>query len=259
MWFKVHYPTAFYAASARHYGEHKQRDILRDAEKHNIKVLKPVPGKSDVSWKPDWNGKLKRKRIVAGYTQIDKIGPKTAEKIIEFDPRQWDELIAVSGIGPKSIEKIKEWLEQDDPFDIYRLEKSIKAVKRELKSEALRDGADSLPYPTHNARELDEEEQGRRVVWLGELVKYNIRDIGEVNQARGTVVDLSTMKDPHLREFAILYARDENDQTMLKLNRWRFPKYKDYLFNLEEGDLLLVTGRKPRYGVQVNKLWVIRP
>lgn len=259
MWFKIHYPTAFYAASARHYGDHKQRDILRDAERHGIKVLKPVPGKSDSQWKPDWNGKLKRNRIVAGYTQIDGIGAKTSESIIERKPKQWEDLLDVKGIGPKTIEKIKAWLAQDDPFDIYRLEKAVNEVTDELRSGKLRDENGALPTPTHNSRELDEEEQGKRVVWLGELTKYNIRDIGEVNQARGTVVDLSTMKDPHLREFAILYGRDENDQTMLKLNRWVFPRYKELLFNLQEGDLLLAQGRRPRYGVQVSKLWAIRP
>jgi hypothetical protein len=68
------------------------------------------------------------------------------------------------------------------------------------------------------------------------------------------------MKDPHLREFAILYARDEDDQTMLKINRWRWPRYKADIFGAKgQKVLLLVQGRKPRYGVQVDKLWVIDP
>ena len=68
------------------------------------------------------------------------------------------------------------------------------------------------------------------------------------------------MKDPHLREFCIIYARDADDQTMLKINRWAWPRYKDDIFALKGTNrLVLVQGRKPRYGVQVNKLWVIDP
>jgi len=117
-----------------------------------------------------------------------------------------------------------------------------------------------LPFPTHTSRELDEEQQGARVVWLGELVKYNVRDIMEINVARGNTADLEDMKDPHLREFCIIYARDADDQTMLKINRWRFPQYKNDIFDLKNNNrLLLVAGRKPRYGVQVDRMWVIQP
>jgi len=256
MWFKVHYPAEFFAASVKHYGEHKQRDILRDADQHGVRILKPRVGRSSGSWKPE--GEM---RIRAGYSQIKGIGGKRAESIIEAEPADWQELVKIKGIGPKTVDKIKAWVAQPDPFDIYRLENSIRAVKGELGRAGLKDESGPLPEPTHSSRELDEEEQGRRVVWLGELVKYNVRDINEINVARGNTADLENMKDPHLREFCIIYARDENDQTMLTVNRWRFPQYKDDIFTLKNtpGLLVLVTGRKPRYGVQVDKLWVIDP
>jgi DNA polymerase-3 subunit alpha len=256
MWFKVHYPSEFYAASVRHYGDHKQRDILRDADRHGIRILKPRVGRSEGSWKPDGGG-----RIRAGYSQIKGIGPKSAASIIEAEPADWDEMINIRGIGVKTIEKIKEWIAQEDPFDIYRLEKSITAVERELGEGRLFDGAQMLPFPTHTSRELDEAEQGTRVVWLGEVVRMNVRDIFEINVARGNTSDLENIRDPELREFAILYARDADDQTMLKVNRWRWPQFKADLFDLREHPdrLVLVAGRKPRYGVQVDKLWVIEP
>jgi len=255
MWFKVHHPAEFYAASVRHYGEHKQRDILRDADQHGIKILKPRVGRSSGSWKPEGH-----RRIRAGYSQINGIGKKTAEKIIEADPANWDEMVQIKGIGPKTIERIKLWLAQGDPFDIYRLERSIKEVTKELAAGELTDNGTVLPMPTHSSRELDEAEQGTRVAWLGEMVRYNIRDVHEINVARGNTADLDNIKDPHLREFAIIYARDADDQTMLKINRWRFPKYKEEIFDLKNTNrLMLVQGRKPRYGVQVDKLWIIQP
>lgn len=256
MWFKVHYPAEFFGASVKHYGEHKQRDILRDADQHDIRILKPRVGRSSGSWKPE--GTM---RIRAGYSQIKGIGNKTASNIIEAEPADWDELVKIKGIGPKTVEKIKGWIDQPDPFDIYRLEKSIIAVKQELGRVRLKDANGPLPAPTHTSRELDEAAQGTKVVWLGELVKYNIRDVHEINVARGNTADLDNIKDPHLREFCIIYARDADDQTMLKVNRWRFPQYKDDIFALKNnpGLLVLVAGRKPRYGVQVDRMWIIKP
>jgi len=255
MWFKEYHPAEFYAASARHYGEHKQRDILRDADKHGVRILRPRLGRSDASWKPEG-----RMRIRAGYKQITGIGPKTSDNIIEAAPANWDELRSIKGIGPKTIIKIKEWIAQPDPHDIYRLEQSITAVKAALRTGEIADENGALPYPTHSSRELDEARQGEQVVWLGEMVKYNIRDVFEINAARGNTTEQESIKDPHLREFAIIYARDEDDQTMLKLNRWRFPKYKDSIFGASEQKvLMLVQGRKPRYGVQVDRMWIIQP
>jgi len=255
MWFKVHHPAEFYAASVRHYGEHKHRDILRDASQHNIRILKPRVGKSEGSWKPAGN-----MRIRAGYSQIKGIGKKTAQNIIDAEPADWDELVKIKGIGPKTIEKIKLWIAQEDPHDIYRLERSIREVTQELGEGTLHDNGTILPLPTHTSRELDEAQQGTKVVWLGEMVKYNIRDIFEINVARGNTSDLDDIKDPELREFCIIYARDADDQTMLKINRWRFPQYKQDIFAAKDQNvLMLVTGRKPRYGVQVDKLWLIQP
>lgn len=279
-WFKAHKPQAFFAASAKHYGDKKQHDMLRDSERHGIKVLKPKPGRSDISWAPaDLRGERsgagetpKGSRSVpkfkgtsglairAGYSQIDGIGPKKSDLVLDAKIDEWDDILAIKGFGIKTVEKIKAWLELDDPFDIYRLENDINATKRELVKGTLTDHRGPLPIPTHNSRELDDEQKGKKVVWIGELVRRNIRDIFEINVSQsGEALDPKKVKDPHLREFAILYARDEDDQTMLKMNRWMWPRYKHAIFNLKKGQLLLVAGRKPRYGVQVDRMWVIEP
>jgi DNA polymerase-3 subunit alpha len=242
MYFKVHHPEEFFAAITKYSAEAKARDLLRDAERHGIKVLKPRIGRSDESWKPEGV-----KRIRAGYTQLKGIGPKMTEKIIEEKPKDWDDMIRIKGVGVKTIEKIQAQIMHPDLFDIYRLEKSIKAIKQELGRAGLEDESGPLPYPTHTSRELDDVPQGQKVVWIGEMVKYNIRDVHEINVARGNTSDLDNIRDPHLREFCIIYARDEDDQTMIKINRWRFPSYKEQIFDLKnnKGRLMLVQGRKP--------------
>lgn len=256
MWFKrIKNPTAFYAASAKHYSEDKQRDILRDADKHGVKVLKPRAGQSSISWKP-----VGRNRIRAGYQQIDGIGEKTAELITGSGYTTFDEFVALRGIGPKTVHKIKQWVRQDDPFDIYRLEKSIATIKEEIRLGKLIDGDRVLPMPYNTSREIDNMESGDRICWIGEMVKCNVRDLFEQNVAKsGVQLDPDKIRDPHLREFAIVYARDEDDQTMIKFSRWTWPRYKQQIFDLEEGDLLLIVGRKPRYGIAANKMWVVRP
>jgi DNA polymerase-3 subunit alpha len=251
MWFKIYHPAEFYAASAKHYADHKQRDILRDADKHGIKVLTPRANSSSVSWKP-----VGSNRIRAGYSQIDGIGDKTAKLIADSKLPDFDSLTVLKGIGSKTVEKIKNWVAQDDPFDIYRLEKNIAQIKLEINNNEL----DDVPLPTHTSREIDDVEPGANIIWIGEMVKCNVRDIFEINVAKsGEALDPTKIKDPHLREFAILYARDADDQTMIKFNRWVWPRYKQQIFELEEGDLLVIKGRKPRYGIMVNKLWVVRP
>lgn len=251
MYFKVHHPTEFYAAMAKYSGKDKQYDILRNADRHGVNVLKPRIGKSGSSWKPEG-----RMRIRAGWRQIESIGPKTAEKIIEYNPQTYDDLINISGIGPKTVASIQEWINQIDPFDIHRLEKAIKEVKQAIATGSM---GEELPLPTYKSREIDDLPQRAQIVWLGEMVRYNVRDLFEINQARGTEIDLSKIKDPHLREFAILYARDDEDQTMIRINRYKWPHVRDQILEYQPGHLMLVSGVKPRYGVMMNKLWIIQP
>ena len=83
--------------------------------------------------------------------------------------------------------------------------------------------------------------------------------ICDIDQARGNEIDPKTIKDPELREFAILYARDADDQTMVRINRYKWPKVRDQILEYKPGQLMLVEGKKPRYGVMMDRLWVIEP
>jgi hypothetical protein len=258
--FKHYHPEAFFAASAKHYkdGEH---DMLRDAARHGLKVLPPSIRRPQSTWTPASEQPAGAKvAIRAGLTQIDNIGDAKAKLLLEKPMRKWSEITQIPGIGPKTLEKIKVMLRKDDPFGIYELENSIDAVKAAIRDGKLVDDGRRLPYPTHSSAELDDAPTGTRVVWVGRMVKKNIRDIFEVNAAKkGEALDPKDVRDPHLREFAILYARDEDDQTMVKISRWAWPKFKNVIFNLEANDILVVQGRKPRYGIMASKIWVVSP
>ena len=277
MYFKVHYPDVFYAAALAEAVSNKDRtrQLLRDADKHGVRVLTPSVARSESSWAPvrkplrkGGTRALSPPTIRAGFQQIEGVGEKTAELIVQTRDEQgltgWPDLGRVKGIGPKSIEKIMAWVNDDDPFGAFALDKNIAEVDRQLRAGELGPG---LPIPTHTAADLAaDESQGKalQVVWLGTFVKRNIRDIFEQNRARGNELDPKAVKDAHLNEWALLTAEDRTDQLLITIDRWKYPAMKDALFNFRMGhDLMLIKAVKPRSSavrkLNVKKLWVIDP
>lgn len=279
-WWKAHHPDIFYAACLSVIDPSADRDkkhqLLRDAERHGVRVLSPNPRKSEIGWQPVRSGrttnlkeiKMKVPTIRAGFWEIDGVGEKTATAIAEYrdaldHDMEWDDLVNIRGVGPKTVDKIKDWLVADDPFGAFALARNIRAVKTEIASGALGLG---VPKPTHTAVDLPVE-QGIElpVCWLGTFIQRNIRDIFEQNQAKtGEALDPSKVKDPHLNEWAQLTGEDETDQLLIKIDRWRWPKFKAQIFDARMGhDLLLVEGIRPRYAtsrqIKVKRLTVIDP
>jgi hypothetical protein len=70
------------------------------------------------------------------------------------------------------------------------------------------------------------------------------------------------VRDPHLNEWALLTCEDEDDQLLLKIDRWKYPQFKEAIFNFRMGqDLLLVEGIRPRYvtarQILAKRIWTI--
>lgn len=262
MWVKKHHPEAFYAAALRKMPK-KAMPLMRDAENHGLVILPPTLD-SGVSWEPGGPG-----LVQAGFSQIPGIGMKTAAAIVEerqsrpFGFDEWGDLKAVKGLGPKTIDKIIAFVSAEDPFEIHALEKKINAVKASIKSRA--PGFRALPYPTHTVAEVPGE-KGRdtEVVWIGTVHSRNIRDLFEINSSKGEQLKPEDVKDPHLKEWAILYVEDHTDQMSIKVNRWRYPSLKKAVFSIDlDHDLVLIRGVKKgfqnRKTVEVSQIWVISP
>lgn len=258
-WLKAHHPSVFYASALDELSEDKKTDLLRDAVKHDIEVRPPNIKSSSARWKPI----PKKKAIRAGLEQLPGVGSKTSKAIIEYatehECQAWADLAAIRGVGPKTIEKLETFAAADDPFDIYKLERDIQRTKVQLSDLG-------LPLPTHTAIDLPYEQgQEFRVVWLGTITDRNIRDIFEQNRARtGEELKPDEVKDPHLNEWAQLTGLDENDQLLIKIDRWRYPRFKKHIFECRMNeDLILVEGVRPRYvtarQVKVKRMWVIDP
>ena len=272
MWFKRYEPELFYKHMLRVSNDDRQRTLLRDTQRKGRKmtIRPPEPQHSDVTWTSD-NGEL-----VAGFSQVPGIGDITSQKIVEYrntdEIRDWDDLLNVSGIGPKTLETIVEFANKgDDPFGALWLDRAIAAVKQEIKSGKL-----PVPRPTHLAEDFPYERGPIDIecVWLGTLFSRNERDLFEFNQAKGADLDMSDpkhpllngkpVKDPHLDKWVVMVGHDESDQIGLRVDRWRYPRLRDKVWKIRPGkDLVLVRGVKPGWmptrQITINELWIIDP
>jgi hypothetical protein len=271
MWFKLYHPAVFFAAQLKEANKNPERHrmLLRDADKHGVRVLLPDLKKSEASWAPVRRprGKVRRPAIRAGFEQVNGIGEKSSAVIVEARDRGnlvgWGDLQRLKGFGPKTVLKITDWLKSEDPFGAFKLNDDIAKVKDLIERGELGD----VPKPTHTAEDLAADQyQGRsaQVVWLGTFVQRNIRDIFEQNRSRGHELDPKTVKNPELNEWAMLTGEDETDQMLVKVDRWTYPHLREGLFNFRMGeDLLLVKGVKPANSgvrsIKVKKMWVIDP
>lgn len=281
---KVYETDVFYAAALRESIKDKERtrQLLRDAEKHNIKVKLPDLQSSDANWIPPRAPGVSRSRrttsrrlrnvVQAGFQSVDGIGEKSAPIVRDWrdkrTPAGWGDLKELRGFGAKTVLKITDWIKSDDPFGAFALSKNIAAVTDQLSNgELLDERGRPLKPPTHTCTELaSDEHQGKalQVWWIGTYVDRNVRDIFEQNRARGNELDRSKTKDAHLNEWAMLTGEDATDQLLIKIDRWKYPRFKNMIFDFRMGhDLLLIQAVKPSTSsvrsLSVKKLWVIDP
>lgn len=272
MWFKQHHPDVFYAASMKYYGDDKTLQLMRDAERPRegaprlpVMIMPPSFRNSEENWKPYSRGS--RLRVLAGFSGVKGIGDKMAPMIVAGKPyNSWDDLQKVRGIGPKKIARIKEFVGAEDPFEVFTLENAIKKAKAELETREIIDPHTGNPLPVPNMTSVEQADaavgRGVKVVWIGTVNHRNTRDFFEVNQARGSEVDAKSVRDPHLREFCLLRCEDEDDVLHIKIDRWKWPIYKEAILKFELGhDLLLVEGFRPKgaYSMKIKRLWVLDP
>jgi hypothetical protein len=267
MWFKRHQPSLFFAEKLKVTGDDdKKRSLVRDTQRHgrHLTVAAPHPG-SGGTWRRSNNG------IEAGFCEIPGVGPAVASSIIAYREENelstWDDLINVKGIGVKTLSTMKDFVEQEDPFGAFWLDRAIKHVKYEIRRNRLR-----IPNPTHVATDLPYSTgEDVEITWLGVLRSRNVRDLFEFNQAKGAEVDFEKktlngkpIKDPHLREWCVMVGDDETDQIGLRCDRWHYPKWRDLIWKIRlDKDLVLVRGYKPGWmptrQITIVDLWVIDP
>lgn len=257
-WFKQHYPTQFYQTKLGRTPDKDLPTLVKDAERHKVRIKGVTLGASGSGWTSPRDGEL-----VAGYETLPGVGEIVAAKIMKTESErggftQVEELLAVPGIGPKTLEKMMPLINVDDPFGLRRLEEDMDRVRRWLPSAG-------LPNPTHISDQLLDVSEVD-TIFLGFVLERNYQDYVENKRARyGTEVAeiLRTMKAPHLKTSVVLRCVDDGDEDVyVRINRYDFPRLKSRIDGIVVGrDMVLIRGRKSdkvaAFGISVQTKWLV--
>jgi DNA polymerase-3 subunit alpha len=277
-WLKAHYPLEFYAASlARAGDEESQFKLMKDAIAHDISIVPPVLNASRKSWRA-----VPSLGLVAGWSQIPGVGPKTADRIdyLRWGDNaetfsSWEDLLVIPGIGPKTVQKMQEFATGYDPFKLKLTENRMNRSLDWLANQ------DRVPFPTHNGLEIAEIKveqsyganakakygEGPEVVYAGIVRQRNMQDAVENRRSRtGEEAEdiLRDLKRPDLLEYCSLRCFDTTDEEVyLRINRFKFPALKRVIESIAVNhDVVIAVGNRiAGFGtpVMVKRLYCIDP
>jgi DNA polymerase-3 subunit alpha len=244
MFFKVHHPSIFYASALATMNDDRRNTLIRDAIRHDVRIKPPSVSRSGASWSVQAHSRKPTVRM--GFNQLPGIGEKMTAMILEEQSegrlKSWDDLIKVKGIGPKKLEKILTFIEEQDPFGVFDVDRRIRAAEAALHK--LR-----LHKPTHKSLDIPYEKgQTVAATWLGVVRNRNLRNIFEVNARMGKELDPEKVKDSDLAEFMLLICEDDEDMMRLRVDRYKYPSFKEALWGLKlDTDVVWIEGFKPHY------------
>lgn len=273
MWLKVYHPLEFYCAGLQRYKDDKKSrknfDMLKEATARGIKILPPHPDRSQMSWSVH-NGAL-----VAGLVQIPGIGETTARNMLQYrkdyhsmapvvpSKLSWDMYAAVKGIGPATIDKLKDFCAKEDPFEIELLGKRLGKVRGWLNRNADPAG---MRRPTSRADDVPYEPIAGEHVVLVSVRERNLKDLYELHRSRtGNELDPATVKEPQFVNWSVILGEDETGPVTITVHRYGglYERYKNAIWELEpKQHLLLVRGykrREYRRAIYATELWVLDP
>jgi DNA polymerase-3 subunit alpha len=272
MWLKQNYPLEFYCAALQKYDpKTKGFDLLKEAMlDKGIEVLPPDPIESDITWSFDKAGNSLR----AGFLQVSGIGEKTAVPMLEFrekwladgnDPSDftWDHYTAVRGIGPVAMRKVREFVEDPDPFGVHVMGQTLRKVRRRLYNE---EDILGIPYPYSKSEDVPYEAITGAHIWSGIVRERNLKDIYELHRSRtGEELDPKTVREPKYVNYVVVTGEDETGPLVITIPRFGglYERYKDLIWNMDvKRDILVVEGykrREYRRAITAKKIWVINP
>lgn len=270
MWLKVYHPE-FYLGQLQKCptdaeGLERRRKLIVEAGRHNVIVRSVNLIDSQENWSIV-NGEL-----VAGWSCIHGIGPSNSTKIVEwrntlslndFAQVEWNDLLAVSGIGPGRVAKIREFAKHEDPFGVNK----TKIILDGLRGDFDNNEFPGVQTPTHTGPDIVVPDE--YVTFMGILKAKQYKDVvsqrlkyGGEGLTRESI--LEDLTDPHLLKYATLDCDDEYDEPVrVRISRKKFPQYRGLISKARVGiDIIVVSGYVSDYGgiaIQANDMVVIDP
>lgn len=265
MWLKVHHPVAFYTAALQKTGNNKDQrpkliKLIRDANRHGVPVVPPSLNVSGVTWTAG-DG-----YVTAGFSQVPGVGERYAANILAVRDKighfsDVSELSEAKGIGPKSVKKIKEFMESEDPFGLGDTERALNKLRDKFADGTI----NVIPAPTHTSSNLPKTGD-TDVVWMGMVKNREFKDIIEDERAKtGDSLEeiRARVKAPELAKSCTLHCYDDGDEEVYaRINRMDFPFFKESLEDLvEDSDIVVIKGRKREgfgLSIRVEEMYVIQ-
>jgi hypothetical protein len=207
--------------------------------------------------------------LLAGFEQISGIGEKTAVAMLEYrtehdDPLMgWDDYINVKGIGPATMDKVRAFCEDEDPFGVYRLGQALKKVRRYIWEYG---DMEMLPMPTSKSEDVPYEPVKGQHTWVGIVRDRNLKDLYELHRSRtGDELDPATVKEPEHVNWCVIIGEDETGPLTMTVHRYGglYERYKEAIWNINpKRDVIVVRGYKRqeyRRAIYVQELHVLDP
>lgn len=247
MWLKVHYPAAFYAAQLRKIEKEKWPRLIRDAEEHGISVMGVKPGRSRLNWS------VQDGKVYAGWLQLHGVGEAKAQSIMDsissgVEIRTAQDLMQLKGFGAKTVEKLREQIDSDDPFGLQQIKRALDEVRN-----GIRAGSPPLRPATTTSDGILDIPGGRDIIWLGRVKLKEYKDFVEDERARSgrsTEEIRQEMRDPHLTTSVVLHCYDDgNEDVYVRITRFKFPKWRRMVEAIAlDSDVIWVRARKSKGG-----------
>jgi hypothetical protein len=140
------------------------------------------------------------------------------------------------------------------------LDNAIAAIKAAIRSKAIK----GVPMPTHRSVEVPYSRGSNAdVVWCGLITKRNLKELFELHFSRtGEELDRTTVKDPHLNEWVVLWGDDGTEVLTMTVNRWRYPEMREAIWSIKpDVDMVVIKGYKPSYQsrrmIVVTDMWIL--
>ena len=270
MWLKRNYPGAFYVGNLRKTQDNKAGKTRRDQHmvdlaKKGIPIAPLHLNKSGLGWTYDKDTGA----IRPGLVQVPGIGDTTAQAMLQVREdlggfTGWKDVQRVKGVGPKTVELLRDFIAEEDPFGLMLLSDNLESARERLR-EGVYDGPFMMPQPTHSSAEVpyDRTERDVEVTWLGVIRQRNLKDLFEAHHSRtGKVLDPTTVKKPELNEWVVLLGEDDTEPLTITVDRWRYKKFREVSWRIKlNQDLVLVRGIKrkdqARKAIYVTDMWII--